>query len=471
MFPPGNAPVAEAVAAHREHRQAWYASMIGPLVVPDQRPSTRLRAHGPTPTATVSVINTGGAGGLLGLARRDLPGVRVVAVESALRDLDDLAGNAARVASAAGELDEDGRRLRGDPVRAGLGTGGGRGRGGRAARQDPHRQPGRLRHPAVRPAGRAAQRAGRGRPAVQGDGRPAPRAADAGARPGPAALSTASSTCWPRSRRWSRGPRWRRRPTRSRPPIRRRSAPGASATVARVAPAVPQLRLLRRARPGPRPGRPRTGGGAGMSGFTDELPYGVFSRPGRAAAGRRGASASQVLDLGAALPRGELDPADFAQPSLNAFLARGPGGLGGDPGRSAAAAGATRRPLEPHLVPLREVRLHLPIEVADYVDFYASEHHAEQRGPDLPAGRPAADAELEAHADRLPRPGRHGGGLGHRRRSGRAGSSRPRATRRRGSGRAASWTSRPSWAGWSGWARRSGSRSRSTASPSTCSAW
>ena len=35
-----------------------------------------------------------------------MSGVRVVAVESALRDLDDLAGNAARVASAAGELDE-----------------------------------------------------------------------------------------------------------------------------------------------------------------------------------------------------------------------------------------------------------------------------------------------------------------------------------------------------------------------------
>ena len=52
------------------------------------------------------MINTGGAGGLLGLARRDVSGVRVVAVESALRDLDDLAGNAARVASAAGELDE-----------------------------------------------------------------------------------------------------------------------------------------------------------------------------------------------------------------------------------------------------------------------------------------------------------------------------------------------------------------------------
>ena len=91
--------------------------MIGPLVVPDQALRQAMRAElvevrgealrQAQGTLEVSVINTGGAGGLLGLARRDLPGVRVVAVESALRDLDDLAGNAARVASAAGELDED----------------------------------------------------------------------------------------------------------------------------------------------------------------------------------------------------------------------------------------------------------------------------------------------------------------------------------------------------------------------------
>lgn len=101
MFPPGNAPAAEAVRSHLEHRQAGYADLIGPLVVPD----TALRQAAGA-GLDVSVINTGGAGGLLSLARRDLPGVRVVAVESALRDLDDLAGNAARVAAAAAELGE-----------------------------------------------------------------------------------------------------------------------------------------------------------------------------------------------------------------------------------------------------------------------------------------------------------------------------------------------------------------------------
>ncbi|NJC83656.1 hypothetical protein [Planosporangium mesophilum] len=36
VFPPGNAPLAGAVAAHREHRAAWYAPMVGPLLVPPE---------------------------------------------------------------------------------------------------------------------------------------------------------------------------------------------------------------------------------------------------------------------------------------------------------------------------------------------------------------------------------------------------------------------------------------------------
>jgi hypothetical protein len=34
VFPPGNAPLAEAVAGHAGHRSAWYADAIGPLLVP-----------------------------------------------------------------------------------------------------------------------------------------------------------------------------------------------------------------------------------------------------------------------------------------------------------------------------------------------------------------------------------------------------------------------------------------------------
>jgi len=34
VFPPGNAALPGAVAAHRAHRSAWYADMVGPLLVP-----------------------------------------------------------------------------------------------------------------------------------------------------------------------------------------------------------------------------------------------------------------------------------------------------------------------------------------------------------------------------------------------------------------------------------------------------
>lgn len=34
MFPPGCAPLTDATEAHRSHRAAWYASLVGPLLVP-----------------------------------------------------------------------------------------------------------------------------------------------------------------------------------------------------------------------------------------------------------------------------------------------------------------------------------------------------------------------------------------------------------------------------------------------------
>ena len=55
----------------------------------------------------MSVITSGGAGGLLALARHHTPGVEIASVEPALRDLDDLASSAARVVSAAGELSSE----------------------------------------------------------------------------------------------------------------------------------------------------------------------------------------------------------------------------------------------------------------------------------------------------------------------------------------------------------------------------
>jgi hypothetical protein len=108
MFPPGNASAAEAVAAHRSWRSGAFADLIGPLVVRDDSLVAvgREAAGGGQPLA-VSVVNSSGAGGLVALARRSVDGLAIVAVESAVRDLDDLAGNAARVVSAAVALDPE----------------------------------------------------------------------------------------------------------------------------------------------------------------------------------------------------------------------------------------------------------------------------------------------------------------------------------------------------------------------------
>ena len=112
------------------------------------------------------------------------------------------------------------------------------------------------------------------------------------------------------------------------------------------------------------------------------LPYGVFSTPGTSP--RVGVRVGDwVLDAGAASERAGMESGDvWLQPSLNAFLADG------RPAWAAARAWlhelltneARRDCVEPHLVPVGDVTMHLPIEVADYVDFYASEHHATNVG-------------------------------------------------------------------------------------------
>ena len=51
-----------------------------------------------------------------------------------------------------------------------------------------------------------------------------------------------------------------------------------------------------------------------------------------------------------------------------------------------------RRIVEPHLIPRSEVRMHRPFEVADYVDFYSSQHHAENLGRILRPGTPPLPA-------------------------------------------------------------------------------
>ena len=95
MFPPGDLPLADAVAAYQERRDAWYADLVGPLVVTD----TTLPEV--PPEIPVSVVLTSGAGAVAGVASMARKkGNRLVGVETAVRDLDDIAGNVRRITAA-----------------------------------------------------------------------------------------------------------------------------------------------------------------------------------------------------------------------------------------------------------------------------------------------------------------------------------------------------------------------------------
>jgi len=106
----------------------------------------------------------------------------------------------------------------------------------------------------------------------------------------------------------------------------------------------------------------------------DHLPYGVFSpRYGQARVGVR--YGDRVLDAAAALP--QYRPL-LGQPALNPLMAAGPAVW--HEVRHDVTELLTARPESPHLVPLSAVTMRLPFDVADYVDFYASEHHATNLG-------------------------------------------------------------------------------------------
>jgi fumarylacetoacetase len=116
----------------------------------------------------------------------------------------------------------------------------------------------------------------------------------------------------------------------------------------------------------------------------DNLPYGVFS-PAEGAP-RAGVRVDDlVLDLAAA-----LDDPVFAHDSLNPFMAQGVARWREVRARvtELLTQDRHRAATEPHLHRLDEVTLRLPIEVADYVDFYASEHHATNLGRLFRPGTP-----------------------------------------------------------------------------------
>jgi len=107
IFPPGNAPLPEAVAAHREHRASGHAALVGPFVVSDMRLPELLEAVGGAGEALpVSVVVTGGAGAIEPAVRWATRAgtLELRGLEVALRDEADLAHNARRMATAVDRL-------------------------------------------------------------------------------------------------------------------------------------------------------------------------------------------------------------------------------------------------------------------------------------------------------------------------------------------------------------------------------
>ncbi|WP_127498622.1 fumarylacetoacetate hydrolase family protein [Actinoplanes solisilvae] len=113
-----------------------------------------------------------------------------------------------------------------------------------------------------------------------------------------------------------------------------------------------------------------------MTGFgLDNLPYGVFSLPRgpRRLGVRLGSAVVDLSGLGGHL----------AAASLNPLMAAGRREW--TAAREAVVAHVTAGP---PVIPLRDVTLHLPFEVADYTDFYSSEHHARNVSEILRPGSP-----------------------------------------------------------------------------------
>jgi fumarylacetoacetase len=134
-------------------------------------------------------------------------------------------------------------------------------------------------------------------------------------------------------------------------------------------------------------------GAAGSPFDVTNLPYGVFSRDDDNP--RVGARIGEfVVDLAPLAATQLFDGGNvFQATSLNPFMALG------RPAWHAVRSWlvdllsdtAERDEVEPYLIPLSQVDLQLPFEVADYVDFYCSLHHATNVGRIF---RPDAEALL-----------------------------------------------------------------------------
>jgi hypothetical protein len=95
MFPPGSAPLHEAVKEHRRHRAAWYARLVGPLVVPASAAGRLAELLAPGDDIAVGLIADAGIEGLRAALPVAPPAVEHVEVAVAKRGEDPLPGLAA----------------------------------------------------------------------------------------------------------------------------------------------------------------------------------------------------------------------------------------------------------------------------------------------------------------------------------------------------------------------------------------
>ncbi len=108
IFPPGDAPLPAAVEAHLARRTQPHADLVGSFVVTDVR-VPEIAVFSRAAAIALSVVVTGGAGAIAGalrLAARS--GATLASLEIALRDPDDLPGNARRVVAALSAARDDG---------------------------------------------------------------------------------------------------------------------------------------------------------------------------------------------------------------------------------------------------------------------------------------------------------------------------------------------------------------------------
>lgn len=134
--------------------------------------------------------------------------------------------------------------------------------------------------------------------------------------------------------------------------------------------------------------------GAAGSGYDiDHLPFGVIVPAGDERPRCAVRIGDFALDLDAAEERELVLAADaFRSPTLDRFLALGPAHWSAVRSRLVellASSTSERDAVEPLLIPLDSVTMRLAWTVADYVDFYSSEHHASNVGQMFRPGQPA----------------------------------------------------------------------------------